>query len=110
MNRLSIVEQSSIVLLREYGNILLDIWHGYLPGEILEILKSYIMENYYSDFRYDYNYETKQNIILDKFGNKLTNARQNYYQIIYEFYNNSIVNNNIQLTEKRNLINASLNK
>ncbi|MBP9888616.1 MAG: DUF262 domain-containing protein [Leptospiraceae bacterium] len=110
MNRLSIVEQSSIVLLREYGNILLDIWHGYLPGEILEILKSYIMENYYSDFRYDYNYETKQNIILDKFGNKLTNARQNYYQIIYEFYNNSIVNNNIQLTEKRNWINASLNK
>lgn len=111
MNRSSIVEQSPIVLLRDFGNILLDIQQAYLPEEITENLKKYTMEDYYNGFEYEEDSTTSMIYIKSKVGNKrLTPARQNYYQVIKAFYYNHLINNSFQLTEKHNWINASLSK
>lgn len=109
MNRSSIVEQSPIVLLRDFGNILLDMQQTYLPNEVLEILKNYAMEYYYQDFKYGVD-SNNEIFIKDKVDKRLSPARQNYYQITKEFYSENITSKNYQLTEKHNWINASLSK
>lgn len=110
MNRSSIVEQSPIVLLRDFGNILLDIQQAYLPNEVLDNLKKYAMEDYYNGFEYEKDSITSNVYIKSKDGKKrLTHARQHYFQSIRAFYNRNS-NNPFQLTEKHNWINASLNK
>src|SRR5690606_29241738 len=44
MNRASIVEQSPIVLLRDYGNILMIIQQAYLPEEIIHAIRVFVPE------------------------------------------------------------------
>ncbi len=109
MNRASIVAQSPIVLLRDYGNIMMDIQHSYLSGEVIAALKKYIPENFYSG--YNYKREVINNvehvIIQDSKNNILTNARQNYYRIVKAFYSDFISKDNYQIQEKHNWINES---
>lgn len=112
MNRASIVSQSPIVLLREYGNVLMDIQQAYLPMEVLNALKRYVPEEFYSG--YEYNIEDSENgiknIFIQRSGKNLTPTRQNYYWQVKMFYSEFITNKNHQLTEKHNWINASINR
>jgi hypothetical protein len=106
MNRSSIVEQSPIVLLRDFGNVLMDIQQAYLVSEVLESLKKYVPENFYDGF----NYESKDDKVYIQNNNKnLTAARQNYYQQVKLFYKD-YSENDYQLTEKHNWINESIIK
>ncbi|QIG88444.1 hypothetical protein G6R40_01675 [Chryseobacterium sp. POL2] len=83
MNRASIVEQSPIVLLRDYGNILQVIEQAYLVQEVLSTLKSFVPERYYEGFAYKEDMNGYVSIHLsDANQTKLSPARQNYYQKI----------------------------
>ena len=113
MNRSSIVEQSPIVLLRDYGNILQVIQQSYLTNEVLSSLKKAVPEHFYEGFIY------KEDIVKgviditihfnDASQTKLSHARQNYYKSVKEFYSEFIVTN-YKLTEKQNWINGSFTK
>ncbi len=108
MNRASIVAQSPIVLLRDYGNILMVIQQSYLVQEILEALKIYVPENFYSGFKY----RISDSDIFIQYNNNnkdLTSTRQNYYQHVREFYK-GFNEGNCKLTEKHNWINGSIIK
>jgi uncharacterized protein with ParB-like and HNH nuclease domain len=110
MNRASIVEQSPIVLLRDYGNVLQNIEQAYLVNDVIDNLKKSIPENYYDGFVY--KKDEKGDISIhnnDSTQTKLSHARQNYYQTVRGFYEGTIANN-YELTEKHNWINGSLVK
>ncbi|MCS4300612.1 DUF262 domain-containing protein [Chryseobacterium sp. BIGb0232] len=110
MNRSSIVEQSPIVLLRVYGNILQLIQQSYLTSEVLSALKGAVEENYYEGFIYKKLENGDITIHFDDtLQTKLSPARQNYYQCVRIFYLKNITTN-YQLTEKQNWINGSLAK
>lgn len=110
MNRASIVEQSPIVLLRDYGNILQVIEQAYLVQEVLSTLKSFVPERYYEGFTYKEDMNGYVSIHLsDANQTKLSPARQNYYQKIRAFYAQQLNGTN-DLTEKQNWINGSLTK
>jgi len=110
MNRYSIVEQSPIVLLRDYGNILQIIQQSYLTNEVLHSLKKAVPENYYEGFAYKKQEKNNFTIHLDDVSKtKLTPARQDYYQCVKTFYSKNITTNH-QLTEKQYWINESLTK
>jgi len=110
MNRSSIVEQSPIVLLRDYGNILQIIQQSYLTSEVLYSLKKAVPESYYEGFAYKVQEKNSVTIHLDDASQtKLSFARQNYYQCVKAFYLENITTN-YQLTEKQNWINGSLTR
>lgn len=110
MNRAAIVEQSPIVLLRDYGNILQVIEQAYLPQDVISILQTFVPERYYEGFTYKQDADKNVSIHLsDANQTKLSSARQNYYKEIRAFYNEHINGSN-DLTEKQNWINGSLTK
>ncbi|MCI0922741.1 DUF262 domain-containing protein [Sphingobacterium rhinopitheci] len=110
MNRSSIVEQSPIVLLRDYGNVLLMIEQAYLTNEVLHNLKNSIPEKYYQGFVYRSNEDGGTSIHHnDASEKKLSNARQNYYQTVKKYYGKWSVNN-CELNDKQNWVNGSLAK
>jgi hypothetical protein len=106
MNRSSIVEQSPIVLLRDYGNILQLIQQSYLSNEVLSSLKKAVPENYYEGFTYE---DKNDKIFIANANGQLSFARQNYYQSVKSFYSKSITLN-YKLTDKQNWINGSFTK
>lgn len=106
MNRASIGEQSQIVLLRDYGNVIQLIEHSYLSDEVIATLKNYVPEHYYNDFIYNTD-EQGNTIIFDSNQEKLSAARQNYYQEVRVFYKEQIQENN-KLTAKKYWIYGSL--
>lgn len=112
MNRGSISAQSSIVLLREHGNVLQYIEQSYLPEEVIEFVQDRTKEDFYTGFVYKEN-ENKKNdgtiYIYSKEDKILKPARQDYYQRVKHFYSEQL-NDNIELTEKKNWIYASLIK
>lgn len=111
MNRSSIVEQSPIVLLRDYGNILMVIQQAYLSTEVIHALKQFVPEYYYQ--KYGYRVERDGDRIMYFVQNNnvdLTTARQNYYRQVFYFYEEYIDKDNYQLTEKHNWINESIIK
>jgi len=106
MNRSSIVAQSPIVLLRDYGNIFQIIEQSYLSSEVIFNLKKAIPESYYEGFSYRIQ-ENEVTIYLSGDNQtKLSRARQNYYQLVKDFY--KPCDHNYQLNEKKNWINESL--
>lgn len=111
MNRSSIVSQSPIVLLRDFGNIMMDIQQSYLAKDVLEALIKYTPEKYYSGYKYRFD---KNNNIFIQYNNDnnqdLTAARQNYYRAVKAFYIKEIDSNNYQIKEKHNWINGSIIK
>lgn len=111
MSRSSIVAQSPIVLLRDYGNIMMDIQQSYLNLDIIEALKRYTPENFYTGFKYKINKNDSKDIkIQDNSRQDLTNARQKYYKEVKGLYKDFITTNNYQLREKHNWINESIIK
>lgn len=110
MNRSSIVEQSPIVLLRDYGNVLQLIEQAYLSNEVLSSLKQFTSEKFYEGFLYK---EDEKGIVhihnSDVSQSKLSYARQNYYRNVRSFYAAQIGVNN-DLIDKQNWINGSLIK
>jgi hypothetical protein len=110
MNRASIVEQSPIVLLRDYGNIMLEIQQSYLCEEVINFLKKIIPHNFYEGYKYDHKEENRYYILNARDNKKITPVRQNYYEQVSHFYREFIQENNFQLNQKHNWINASINK
>lgn len=113
MNRSSIVEQSPIVLLRDYGNILMIIQQAYLTSDVIDALKKYVPEKFYNGYKYRFEQNDRENKIFIQYNNDnnvdLTAARQNYYQVVKSFYIDYI-DKNYQLKEKHNWINESIIK
>jgi hypothetical protein len=108
MNRYSVVEQSQIVLLRDYGNVLMEIRHSFLPEEINHFLRKKTPENYYANFKY--HGDGDEFVIQSNDKKTLSSARQSYYQKVKEFYQKEIKKDKYQLTEKRNWIYESINQ
>jgi len=106
MNRASIGEQSQIVLLRDYGNVIQLIEQAYLPDEVIATLENYVPEHYYNDFTYKAD-EQGNITIYDSKQEKLSPARQNYYQEVRFFYKEQIQENH-ELTAKKHWIYGSL--
>ncbi len=103
MNRASILEQSPIVLLRDYCNFLQVIQNSYLSAEVISEVSEAVPEEFYREFKYE------DGEILDSKGKPLSPARQNYYRAIINFYGTHR-QNNIVLKNKKNWINAYLNR
>ena len=114
MNRFSIVAQSPIVLLRDFGNIMMDIQQAYLAKDVIDTLIKYTPEHFYNNFKYRIGVKDDLKSIAIQYNNEnnqdLTAARQNYYKGVKEFYKEKIDLDNYQIKDKHNWINGSIVK
>lgn len=110
MNRYSVVEQSPIVLLRDYGNVLMEIRNAFLPKEIILFLKEKTKEDYYKNFTYRVDAENNYIAVQSENGKDLSNARQGYYQKVKNFYQSNGGEKDYQLSKKREWIYGSINQ
>lgn len=114
MNRSSIVAQSPIVLLRDFGNIMMDIQQAYLAIDVIDSLIKYTPEYFYNGYKYRIGEKDELSSITIQYNNDrgqdLTAARQNYYRFVKAFYEKEIGFDNYQIKEKHNWINGSITK
>lgn len=110
MNRYSVVEQSPIVLLRDYGNVLMEIRNAFLPEEVTLFLNEKTREDHYKNFKYRIDAENNYTAIQSENGKDLSNTRQGYYQKIKSFYQSNGSEKDYELSKKHEWIYGSINQ